>query len=97
MGAAPPKLLTVMLFGVRICGAFFLGWWLMAIPFLLRLNSWGFFHSALVGFQPPTSFEHWSRLSCRKAIRETSRLSNDSRGEPYLLQKLNRILGCGDP
>jgi hypothetical protein len=42
-------------------------------------------------------FEHWPRLSCCRGIRETSRLSNDSRGEPYFLQKHDGILGCRDP
>jgi hypothetical protein len=43
------------------------------------------------------TFEHRPRLSCCRGIRKTSCLSNDSRGEPYLLQELDRILGCGDP
>src|SRR5450631_1915828 len=42
------------------------------------------------------TFEHRRPLSCCRGIRKTSCLSNDRRGEPYLLQKLDRILGCGD-
>jgi hypothetical protein len=48
VGSASPKLQVIALFVVRICGAVFLGWWLMTIPFLLGLNSWGLFHSGLV-------------------------------------------------
>ena len=40
-------MLVYTLLFIRICGAIFLGWWLMAIPFLLGLNGWGFYHSGL--------------------------------------------------
>jgi len=61
VGTTGSKIATMVLFTIRICVALVLGWWLMAIPFLLGLNTWGFFHSGLVVLVLPitAAFSYW--------------------------------------
>jgi len=40
-------LMRALLFTTHLGLALVLGWYLMALPFLFGLNTWGFFHSGL--------------------------------------------------